>query len=209
MSTWRSFQSCLWPHFAGLHLLSAETSACGKLPGKGHFTHFSGILLRQTHPIIYKSYGNKRICLQKMATATLWLIRQEGNRKSTAWGLWRLFADKQMLWMMLRKMNYLGLGNWKTQTDPVSNSAFRKWLLWLYVVIPFVFLTRSCLGSKLSSLCAHTVLVTLSTSKEGARSTLRLGSSCVGWWHAVSPQGLGFGSYGNLGRRQLRKFSCQ
>lgn len=35
-------------HVAGLHLLSAETSACGNLPGKGYFIHFSGTLLRQT-----------------------------------------------------------------------------------------------------------------------------------------------------------------
>lgn len=36
----RCFQSCLWPQLAGLHLLSAETSACGKLPGKGYFASF-------------------------------------------------------------------------------------------------------------------------------------------------------------------------
>jgi len=45
----------------------------------------------------------------------------------TAWGLWRHLTGKRMLWVMLREINDLGLGNWETDTDLVSNSAFKMW----------------------------------------------------------------------------------
>lgn len=45
----------------------------------------------QTHPRLYKSYSIKSICLQKIATAPLWLIWQEGNRIINSVGIMKAF----------------------------------------------------------------------------------------------------------------------
>lgn len=44
----------------------------------------------------------------------------------TVWGLWRNLTGKRMLWVMLREMNDLGLGNWENTHSSCIKFSFQK-----------------------------------------------------------------------------------
>lgn len=103
MSNYRLFLSSLWPCFACLHLLSAETSACRKVPGKGTL-----IFVAHWSNVVPKEYAFKKWSQLPCG----WYNRGKEDNW-TAWGLWRHLTAKWMLWVILREMNDLGLWKWE------------------------------------------------------------------------------------------------